>query len=129
MNKLFLLGRLTRDPEVRYTQTSNIMVANFSLAVNRPVKEEKKADVINIVSWGKIAEFVNKYFKKGQQIVVEGRIQTRNYENSEGKKIYVTEVIAERVYFADSKKDNTEFENTFGVNLSESAEEAMDLPF
>ena len=129
MNKLFLLGRLTRDPEVRYTQTSNIMVANFSLAVNRPVKEEKKADFINIVSWGKIAEFVNKYFKKGQQIVVEGRIQTRNYENSEGKKIYVTEVIAERVYFADSKKDNTEFENTFGVNLSESAEEAMDLPF
>lgn len=108
MNKVVLLGRLTKDPEIRYTQTNNTMVASFSLAVNRRFTkqgEERQADFINIVAWGKTAEFVSKYFKKGQQVGVIGRIQTRNYEDEKGQKHYITEVIAEETYFADSKKE------------------------
>lgn len=103
------MGRLTKDPDIRYTQTNNIMVASFSLAVNkRFAKEgEQQADFINIVAWSKTAEFVSKYFRKGQQVAVIGRIQTRNYEDDKGTKHYITEVIAEEVYFADSKKEGT----------------------
>lgn len=111
MNKVQLLGRLTRDPEIKYTQTNNTAVANFSLAVNRRfVKEgeERQADFINIVVWGKTAEFCSKYFRKGMQIALTGRIQTRTYDDNEGKKHYVTEVIAEEVFFADSKKEQQE---------------------
>ena len=110
MNKTILMGRLTKDPETRYTQTSNTQVTSFTLAVNRRfVKqgEERQADFINIVAWSKTAEFVSKYFKKGQQVGVIGRIQTRNYEDEEGKKHYITEVIAEEVYFAGSKKEES----------------------
>lgn len=109
MNKVILMGRLTKDVEVRYTQTNNIMVASFSLAVNRRFAKEgeQQADFINIVAWNKTAEFVSKYFKKGQQVAVVGRIQTRNYEDDKGIKHYITEVIAEEVYFADSKKEGT----------------------
>ena len=107
MNKVVLLGRLTKDPEVRYTQTNNIMVASFSLAVNRRFAKEgeQQADFINIVAWNKTAEFCSKYFKKGQQVAVVGRIQTRNYEDDQRQKHYVTEVVAEEAYFADSKKE------------------------
>ena len=105
------MGRLTRDPETRYTQTNNIQVTSFTLAVNRRfVKEgeERQADFINVVAWSKTGEFCSKYFKKGQQVGVIGRIQTRNYEKEDGTKVYVTEVVAEEVYFADSKKENVE---------------------
>lgn len=118
MNKAILMGRLTRDPEIRYTTTNNTMVASFGLAVNRRFArqgEERQADFINIVAWSKTAEFVSKYFKKGQQVGVIGRIETRNFDDKDGKKVYVTEVIAEEVYFADSKKEdntNAPFENT-----------------
>lgn len=108
MNKVILMGRLTKEPEIRYTQTNNTMVASFSLAVNRRIanKEgERQADFINIVAWNKTAEFVNKYFNKGQQVAVVGRIQTRNYEDDKGQKHYITEVVAEEVHFADSKKE------------------------
>lgn len=107
MNKVILMGRLTKDPEVRYTQTTNTMVTSFTLAVNRRfVKEgQQQADFINVVAWNKTAEFVSKYFKKGQQVSVIGRIETRNYDDKDGKKVYVTEVIAEEVYFADSKRE------------------------
>ena len=122
MNKVILMGRLTRDPEVRYTQTSNTLVASFSLAVNRRFVrqgEERQAVFINIVAWNKTGEFCSKYFKKGQQVGVIGRIQTRTWDDDQGVKHYITEVIAEEAYFADSKKDadaaNTNsFENTFG---------------
>lgn len=110
MNKVILLGRLTKDVDVRYTQTNNIMVASFTLAVNRRFAkqgEERQADFINIVAWSKTAEFVSKYFRKGQQVGVIGRIQTRNYDDDKGTKHYITEVIAEEVYFADSKKEGT----------------------
>lgn len=105
------MGRLTKDPETRYTQTNNIQVTSFTLAVNRRfVKEgeERQADFINVVAWNKTAEFVSKYFNKGQQVGVIGRIQTRTWEDDQGQKHYVTEVIAEEVYFADSKKENNE---------------------
>ena len=109
MNKVILLGRLTRDPEVRYTNGNNTLVASFGLAVNRRfVKEgeERQADYFNIVAWGKLGEHCSNYFKKGQQVGIIGRLQTRNYDDKDGKKVYVTEVIAEETYFADSKKDD-----------------------
>ncbi len=142
MNKVILMGRLTRDPEVRYTQTNNTLVASFSLAVNRRFVrqgEERQADFINIVAWGKQGEFCSKYFKKGQQVGVIGRIQTRNWEDDKGQKRYVTEVIAEEVYFADSKREgtvgdtNSNFENTFGTDIAPTSEFELtpsdDLPF
>lgn len=126
MNKVILMGRLTRDPEVRYTQTSNTLVASFSLAVNRRFVrqgEERQADFINIVAWGKQGEFCSKYFKKGQQVGIIGRIQTRNWEDDKGQKHYVTEVIAEETYFAEGRRDgssegSSNFENTFGAEVA-----------
>ena len=124
MNKVILMGRLTRDPEIRYTQTSNTVVASFSLAVNRRFAkqgEERQADFINIVAWSKLGEFCGKYFKKGQQVGVVGRIQTRTWDDDQGQKHYVTEVVAEEAYFADSKKEaeagSSSFENTFGNSI------------
>ena len=108
MNKVILMGRLTRDPEVRYTSTNNTLVATFSLTVNRRFArqgEEIQADFINVVAWDKTGEFCSKYFKKVQQVGVIGRIHTRNYDDKDGKKVYITEVIAEETYFADSRRE------------------------
>ena len=139
MNKVILMGRLTRGPEVRYTQTNNTLVSSFSLAVNRRFVaqgQERQADFINVVAWSKLGEFCSKYFKKGQQVGVIGRIQTRSYDDAQGQKRYVTEVVAEEAYFADSKKadgDATNFENTFGTDVASSSEFSVssddDLPF
>ncbi len=144
MNKVILMGRLTRDPETRYTQTSNTLVSSFSLAVNRRFVrqgEERQADFINIVAWSKLGEFCSKYFKKGQQVGVIGRLQTRTWDDDQGIKHYVTEVIAEEAYFADSKRDQdsvagTSFENTFGSTAPgnmgadfEVSSSSDDLPF
>ena len=140
MNKVILMGRLTRDPEVRYTQTNNTLVASFSIAVNRrfvKAGEERQADFINIVAWSKLGEFCSKYFKKGQQVGIVGRLQVRNWEDEQGQKRYVTEVVAEEAYFADSKRDGADssnFENTFGSNVASSSPEfevtsSDDLPF
>ena len=124
MNKVILMGRLTRDPEVRYTQTNNTLVSSFSIAVNRRFNrpgEERQADFINIVAWSKLGEFCSKYFKKGQQVGVIGRLQVRNWEDEQGQKRYVTEVVAEEAYFADSKREGdsfgASFENTFGTSM------------
>ena len=128
MNKVILLGRLTRDPEVRYTQATNTLVCTFSLAVNRRFKQEGQpdADFINIVAWNKTGEFCSKYFTKGQQVAVCGRIQTRNYDNKDRKKVYVTEVVAEDTYFADSKKtDNSLTSSTGFMEVPEDS----NLPF
>ena len=134
MNKVILMGRLTRDPEVRYTQTSNTLVASFSLAVNRRFVrqgEERQADFINIVAWGKLGEFCSKYFKKGQQVGVIGRIQTRTWDDDQGQKHYVTEVVAEEAYFADSKRDadstSASFDATFGTMPSGGASANSDF--
>lgn len=105
MNKAFLIGRLTRDPELRYTG-SNIAVATFSIAINRPFNNqsgEKDVDYINIVVWRKQAENVKNYLSQGSQVAIDGRIQTRSYDDETGKKRYVTEVVADNVQFLDSK--------------------------
>lgn len=107
MNKAILMGRLTKDPELRYTSTNNTAICNFTLAIDRRFSkagEERQADFITIVAWSKLAEFCGKYFQKGRQVAVVGRIQTRTWDDTEGKKHYVTEVVAEEAYFADSKK-------------------------
>ncbi len=143
MNKVILMGRLTRDPEVRYTQTNNTLVASFSLAVNRRFAkqgEERQADFVNIVAWSKTGEFCSKYFKKGQQVGVIGRLQTRNWDDDQGVKHYVTEVVAEEAYFADSKRDgeagNAAFDSNFGATAPgnmgsdfEVTSSTDDLPF
>ena len=107
MNKVFLIGRLSRDPELRHT-TSGTAVCQINVAISRPVSQgsEPQTDFINVVVWNKQAENVARYLSKGRQIAVEGRIQTRNYDNNEGKRTYVTEVIASNVEFLGSANDN-----------------------
>ena len=109
MNKVVLIGRLTRDPELRYT-SSNIPSATFSLAVNRTFPKQngvREADFINIVMWRKQAETAKKYRTKGSLISIEGRIQTRNYDGADGKKVYVTEVVADNFEFLETKGQKT----------------------
>jgi single-strand DNA-binding protein len=108
MNNVTLMGRLTKDPELRYTSGKNTAVASFTLAVNRDMKSEGQpdADFINIVAWAKTAEFAAKYFVKGQQVAVIGKMQTRTWEDDQKVKHYVTEVVADRAFFADSKKND-----------------------
>lgn len=106
MNKLILMGRLVRDPEVRYSQGEKPMaVARYTLAVPRKYKNNgrEESDFISCVSFGKVGEFVEKYLHKGTKIVVCGRIQTGSYTNKEGNKVYTTDVVAEEVEFAESK--------------------------
>ena len=107
MNKVVLMGRLTRNPEVRYSQgDASTAVARYTLAVDRRFKrqgDEQTADFINCVSFGKIAEFVDKYLKQGTKIVGCGRIQTGSYTNRDGQKVYTTDVVLEEVEFAESK--------------------------
>lgn len=139
MNKVILMGRLTREVETRYTQTSNTIVASFSIAVNRRfVKEgeERQADFFNIVAWSKLGEFCSKYFKKGQQVGIIGRLQTRSWEDDNGQKHYVTEVVAEEAYFAESKRGDNASNDPFSDNTFGSADgndfevtPSDDLPF
>lgn len=107
MNKVFLIGRLSRDPELRHT-TSGMAVCQINVAISRRTGagKEPETDFINVVVWDKQAENVARYLAKGRQVAVEGRIQTRNYDNNEGKKVYVTEVIATNVEFLGSSQDN-----------------------
>ena len=108
MNKVILMGRLTRDAEVRYSQGENATaIARFSLAVDRRYRRENQdqtADFINCVAFGKTGEFLEKFGRKGTKFVVEGRIQTGSYTNKEGQKVYTTDVVVEQVEFAESKK-------------------------
>lgn len=106
MNKVILMGRLTRDPEVRYTSgQDNLCIARYTLAVDRKFRQnnENTADFIPCVAFGKSGEFVEKYFKQGMRVTVSGRIQTGSYTNAEGRKVYTTEVIIEEQEFAESK--------------------------
>lgn len=106
-NKIFLAGRLTKDPVLRYTN-NNLATCNFTLAVNRLFAKEgqQQADFIPIVTWQKTAEFCSKYFTKGQKVIVVGRLQVRSWDDNEGKKRWSTEVVAEEVDFADGKRSN-----------------------
>jgi len=107
MNKAILMGRLTRDPEVRYSQSdSSMAIARFSLAVDRRYKkqgDETTADFFNCTAFGKQGEFVEKYLKKGTKIVVTGRIQNDNYTNKDGQKVYSVQIMVEEMEFAESK--------------------------
>ena len=105
LNRTVLVGRLTRDPDLRYTPNGKA-VANFNIAVNRPFKDqngENQADFINGVAWGKQAESLANYMKKGSQIGVDGRLQSRTYEGQDGKTVYVTEVVADSIQFLETK--------------------------
>ena len=108
LNKIIIMGRLTRDPELRHTQ-SNVAVASFTLAVDRDIKNketgEKATDFIDCVAWRGTGEFVSKHFTKGRMAVVEGRLQVREWTDKEGGKRRTAEVVADNVYFGDSKKD------------------------
>ena len=109
MNRVVLIGRLTRDPELRYTSGTNAAVCNFTIAVDRPFQAnggERGADFIPVVEWNKQAENVKNYLTKGSQVAVEGRIQVRNYDDQNGQKRYVTEIIANSVEFLGSKGSN-----------------------
>jgi single-strand DNA-binding protein len=108
LNRIILIGRLTRDPELRYTP-AGVAVTQFTLAVDRNFtgqNGEREADFIPVVTWRQLAETVANYTKKGRLVAVEGRIQVRNYENNEGKRVYVTEVIADNVRFLESQSSN-----------------------
>ena len=118
MNRVILIGRLTRDPELRYT-SSNIPTCTFSIAVNRNFTNqagEREADFINIVVWRKQAENCKNYLNQGSQVAVEGRIQTRNYDDQNGVKRYVTEVVADNVQFLDTKAAREQRANSSEVN-------------
>ncbi|MFD1179516.1 single-stranded DNA-binding protein [Paenibacillus puldeungensis] len=109
LNRVILIGRLTRDPELQYTP-SGVAVTKFTLAVDRPFTSqggEREADFIPVVTWRQLAETCANYLSKGRLTAVEGRINVRNYENNEGKRIYVTEVIADNVRFLESNRTNS----------------------
>ncbi|MBQ7411176.1 MAG: single-stranded DNA-binding protein [Clostridia bacterium] len=110
MNKIFLLGRLTKDSETRVIKNSDTLVEKLSIAVDRKYTkrgEEQQTDFFNVVAFDKTGEFIKKYFSKGQQIVIIGRVQNRSWEDDNGERHHITEVIAEEAYFADTKKNKT----------------------
>lgn len=131
MNKCMLVGRLTRDPEIRYTQGENeSCIARFSIAINRRFKNAEgnyDADFINCVAFGKGGEFIEKYFKKGMAIGISGRIQTGNYINKDGVKVYTTDVVVEEAEFVESKGSNNSSENTASA-LRPTADAFMNIP-
>lgn len=107
MNRWIGMGRITKDLELKYTPSNNTAVCSFQLAVDRRFKKEgsPSCDFLSFVAWQKTAEFINKWMKKGNQICIVGSVQTRNYEK-EGKKIYITEIVVDEVYFAEGKKSD-----------------------
>lgn len=119
MNKVILMGRLTKDPELRQSQ-NGISVARFTIAVNRRFAKDgqQQADFINCIAWRKTGEFIAKYFEKGSMIAVTGSIQTRTWDGNDGKKQYATEVIVNEAYFTGSKSENSTGSNT---DLSDSS--------
>ena len=118
LNKIFLQGRLVADPELRHTQ-NGVAVASFRLAVDRDFKDretgERKADFINVVAWRQTGEFVSRFLTKGRLAVVEGKLQTRDYTDRDGNRRYATEVVADNVYFGDSKRDGAPAGGSFSA--------------
>lgn len=136
MNKIILLSRLTKDPEVRYSQGQNsTAIASFSVAANRKFKRdgEPDADFFNCTAFGNQAQFVEKYLKKGTKILLSGRVQNDNYTNKEGQKVYSVRIIVEEIEFAESKASSdagtqpAPTDNNSFVNIPDSLQE--ELPF
>jgi single-strand DNA-binding protein len=136
MNKFQFMGRLTKDPEVRNTNTGT-QVTSFSIAVNRRFagqNGERQTDFFNLTAFGKTAEFCSKYFRKGGQVLVEGRIQNRTWEDQTGAKRYATDFIVEDTYFADSKRDGSGTNAVMNSDMPSDGEyitidDTADLPF
>lgn len=130
LNKCFLLGRLTKDPEIRRTN-GGTAVTSFTLAVDRDFKTngEKETDFIDVVAWRNTAEFVSKYFSKGRMAIVEGRLQIRDWTDKNGNKRRTAEVVADNVYFGDSKKESKEEPEYKQSDFAEISEEDGELPF
>ena len=133
LNKIFLMGRLTRDPELRHTG-SGTAVASFSLAVDRDFKSqsgERETDFIDVVAWRSTAEFVSKYFSKGRMAVVEGRLQVRDWTDKDGAKRRSAEVVADNIYFGDSKRTVSDSDTSApsGEFTEVPEEEEGELPF
>lgn len=144
LNKIFIMGRLTRDPELRRT-SNGTAVASFSLAVDRDYKNAdgtKETDFIDVVAWRQSAEFVSKYFSKGRMAVVEGRLQMRDWTDKDGNKRRNAEVVVDNIYFGDSKRDNNSNPDSYGApaggysvpapgpgGFAEIDDEDGDLPF
>ena len=136
MNKVIIIGRNTKDIELKQT-TAGKAVAEFSVAVNRSFKNsngERESDFFNCIAFSKLAETISRYVKKGDQVGVEGRLQTRNYTNKEGRKVYITEIIVENVEFLQTKKQEEQtpmFANTdpFASAKFEEIDTDDDLPF
>lgn len=117
LNTAILMGRLTAEPELRHTP-NDVAVTTFTLAVDRSYNKagaEKQTDFINIVAWRYTAEFVCKYFHKGQLVAVQGSIQTRNYQDKDGNKRTAFEIVADNVHFAEAKRDNYNTQNTYNA--------------
>lgn len=139
MNKVILVGRLTKDVELRYTQTTNTPVASFALAVNRKVAkigEERKSDFLNIVAWNKLADIASRNLSKGVRVGIVGTIQNRSWEKDDGTKKYITEIIADDIEFLDTKKKEGLDINILTGNIQEEeieytqiADDNDDLPF
>ena len=133
LNKVFMQGRLVADPELRHTP-NGVAVASFRIAVDRDFKDksgERQADFVNVIAWRATGEFVSKFFSKGRMAIVEGKLQSRNYEDKDGNKRYALEVVADNVYFGDSKKDQVaEKEPEFQPpQFTEYQDDDGDLPF
>ena len=130
LNKCFLLGRMTKDPEIRRTN-GGAAVTSFTLAVDRDFKTngEKETDFIEVVAWRNTAEFVSKYFSKGRMAIVEGRLQIRDWTDKNGNKRRTAEVVADNVYFGDSKRENKEDPEYKQADLAKISEEDGELPF
>lgn len=137
MNCVFMVGRLTRDPELRFIAGSGKAVANFAIAVDRPFAKEKVADFFNVVVWGKTAENVANYLAKGRQVAVKGYLQSRSYEDKAGQKRYITEIVADTVEFIDRgekrEKSSDSGLDSYGEDYStdgfQSIEDDDDIPF
>lgn len=128
MNKVILMGNLTRDPEVKHTQSGKAW-ARVGIAVNRPFAKDT-VDFFNLVAWDKTAEFLGKYFVKGQKALIEGRLQTSTYENKDGVKVNSVDVIVDNVEFADSKRpDNRDNRNTRKDDYHYDEGDVPDTPF
>ena len=140
MNKVILMGRLTRDPEIRYSHSRNgeqMAIGKFSIAVDRRFQRgngqdnnEPTADFFNVTAFGKLGEFVEKYLRQGTKVVVVGRIQNDNYTNKSGEKVYSVQIIAEEIEFAESKKAQTQggYEPGAATPQQASADEFMQIP-